>query len=263
MPTPHDPPHHPLHPLPPNRKPHQIRHHQKEHIRYHRHPAEVAIELRSVGVFLGGKEGGADDLRQDEEGDEPAPHEEAEVDVVPQRDEGEDDEGVDEGTEFGQPFISASASASASAFFYASLQASASGAATTHGNVDVADDPAVEGAVPAAPEGDDGVIVAHAADDVFGRVDAVEEGPEAEEAEGDEQLQPDDVQVEVAEHAELEGRVAVPVGGGGADGDGVDVVEEAFHAEEEEEEAEGVEAGAAEGDAGGGVPGLADVVIEG
>lgn len=42
------------------------------------------------------------------------------------------------------------------------------------GNVQVAETPFVEGAVPAAPELHDAVVVGHAADHVFGRVDAVE-----------------------------------------------------------------------------------------
>lgn len=41
-------------------------------------------------------------------------------------------------------------------------------------DVDVAHDPAVEAAMPAAPEGLRRIVVAHAADHVFWRVDAVE-----------------------------------------------------------------------------------------
>jgi len=51
-----------------------------------------------------------------------------------------------------------------------------------HGNVDIAHDPAVEAAVPAAPESERAVAVGDAADHVFWRVDAVDQGPEAEEA---------------------------------------------------------------------------------
>ena len=92
-------------------------------------------------------------------------------------------------------------------------------------DVDVADDPAVEGAVPGTPEGEGGVVVGHAADHVLGRVDGVEEGPEAEETPWDEEFEPDDVEVEVGEHGELEGGVvggpwAGVVGGGGCFGDG-------------------------------------------
>jgi len=80
--------------------------------------------------------------------------------------------------------------------------------------------------VPAAPERERGVVVADAADHVLWRVDAVEERPQAEEAPGEQQFEPDDVQVEVAQHAELEGRVGAPDGVGFADGDGVEVVED-------------------------------------
>lgn len=133
----------------------------------------------------------------------------------------------------------------------------------TDRDVDVPNDPTIEAAVPSPPEREGGVIIAHAADDVFGGVDAVEEGPEAEEAEWNQELEPDDMEVEVTEHAELEGGVGVPGGGGGADGDGVDVVEEDFHAKEEEEEANCVEEGAVGGQGGRGVAGLGNVVVEG
>ena len=79
--------------------------------------------------------------------------------------------------------------------------------------------------MPAAPEGEGGIVVRHAADHVFGRVDAVDEGPPAEEAPGEEEFEPDMVQVEVAEHGELGGGVGVPLRGGFGDGDDVDEVD--------------------------------------
>ena len=88
---------------------------------------------------------------------------------------------------------------------------SSSTAAAAEGNVDVADDPAVVGAVPAAPEGKGRVVVRHAADHVLWWVDAVHKGPETEEAPGDEELEPDDVEVEEGQHAELEGGEDGPV----------------------------------------------------
>lgn len=68
-------------------------------------------------------------------------------------------------------------------------------------DVDVAHDPAVEAAMPAAPEGLRRIVVAHAADHVFWWVDAVEQSPEAEESPREQQFEPDMVEVEVAEHA--------------------------------------------------------------
>lgn len=41
-------------------------------------------------------------------------------------------------------------------------------------DVNVSDDPAVEGAMPAAPEGEGGIVVRHAPDHVLRGVDAVE-----------------------------------------------------------------------------------------
>lgn len=142
-----------------------------------------------------------EDLRQHEQHDQPAPDQQAQVDVVPQCDEGEDGGEVCHGADF-------------------------AAAAAAERDVDVARHPAVEAAVPAAPEGQRGIVVADAAHHVLRRVDAVEEGPEAEEAPGEEEFEPYDVQVEVAQHAELEGRVGAPGGVGFADGDGVEVVQD-------------------------------------
>ena len=69
---------------------------------------------------------------------------------------------------------------------------------TAHGDVNVPHDPAVETAVPAAPEGEGAVAVGDAAHHVLWRIDAVDECPEAEEAPWYQQFQPDDVKIEVA-----------------------------------------------------------------
>lgn len=55
--------------------------------------------------------------------------------------------------------------------------------------------------MPAAPEGLRRIVVAHAADHVFRRVDAVEQSPEAEESPRKQKFEPDVVEIEVAEHA--------------------------------------------------------------
>ena len=137
----------------------------------------------------------------------------------------------------------------------------AAAAAQRHENV--AHRPAIEAAMPAAPEREGRVVVAHAADHVLRGVDAVAEGPETEEAPGDEQLQPDDVEVEVGEHGELEGRVRAPVRVGFGDGDGVDEVQDELHGEEGEQEADAVEEGALGGDGAEGVAELGYIVVEG
>lgn len=117
--------------------------------------------------------------------------------------------------------------------------------------------------MPAAPESEGGVVVRHAADHILGGVDAVEERPEAEEAPGDEEFEPDDMEVEIAQHAELEGGIGLPIGLGFEDSDGVDVVEDQLHGEETDEEADAVEGGAGAGDAPWGILYLGDVVVEG
>ena len=66
---------------------------------------------------------------QDEEGYQPAPHEKTEVDVVPESDEGEDDEEVEDSTRFGCKSTAAATSATAT---------------TTERNVEVANDPAIK-----------------------------------------------------------------------------------------------------------------------
>ena len=128
---------------------------------------------------------------------------------MPQRDKGEDDEHIQDGT---------------------------CGALATapNGDVDVSYDPSVETPVPAAPERERAVVVGHATHHILGRVDPVREGPQSEESPWQEQLQPDDVQVEVPEHAQLEGCVEGPVRVRLRDGNGVDVVEGHFHSQETE-----------------------------
>jgi len=71
------------------------------------------------------------------------------------------------------------------------------------------------------------------------------------------------MEVEIAQHAELEGRIGFPIGLGLENSDGVDIVEDKFHGEETDEEADAVEGGAGAGDASGGVFNLGHVVVEG
>lgn len=71
------------------------------------------------------------------------------------------------------------------------------------------------------------------------------------------------VEVEVAEHAELESGISSPIRLGFEDSDGVDIVEDKFHGEKTDEEADAVEGGAGVGDAFRGIFDLGDVVVEG
>ena len=99
------------------------------------------------------------DLRHYKQAHEPAPREQPERQVVPERHERKHEHGRHE------PVPPAA-----------------------KGDVDVARDPEVVGAVPGAPEAERGVVVRHAAHHVLWGVDAVGEGPEAEEAPWDEEL---------------------------------------------------------------------------
>lgn len=82
---------------------------------------------------LGREDIAGGDFGEDEEGDEPAPDKEAELDVVPERHECEDDQHI--------PYSSRGGPVARRT------------AAAAQRDVDVADGPAVEATVPAAPEG--------------------------------------------------------------------------------------------------------------
>ena len=103
--------------------------------------------------------------------------------------EGKDCEGIADGAKHVP--VSPRHTIGAAPSFHRSVRGGGWRAAATHWDVNVANEPAVKAAVPAAPEGEGGVIVRHAANDVLRRVDAVNEGPPAEETPGEEELQPD------------------------------------------------------------------------
>ena len=163
LPTPYNPRDQPLQAIDPQRKPHQIRRHHHENIEDGAHTANNTIRVRPILPLSRRKRHPRQHLWEDEQRDEPPPHQQPEIDVMPQRDEGEHREHV--GDAANARLLCAAAAALRAAQRY----------------VDVADDPAVVGAVPGAPEGEGAVVVRHAADDVLGRIDAVEQGPEAEE----------------------------------------------------------------------------------
>ena len=71
------------------------------------------------------------------------------------------------------------------------------------------------------------------------------------------------MQVEVAEHAELEGGVLRPVRVGFGDCDCVEVMEDEFHGQKTDQEAEGVEEDPLAVDGGELVALLGDVIVEG
>jgi hypothetical protein len=96
---------------------------------------------------------------------------------------------------------------------------------SAEGNINVSNYPAVERAVPGSPEGEGGVIVGHAAEHVLGSLDTICHRPKTEETPwneqlygvsvvrrkwGGEDLEPDDLEVKITYHAELEGRGPLP-----------------------------------------------------
>ena len=178
-----------LQPVQAHGKPDQVRRHHHHDIEHGTNTTDDAVGRGLVLPFRARERDRGEDFGQDEEDDQPAPQQQLQVDVVPQGDEREDGKHVEDAAEL----------------------ARAAARTAAQGDVDVAHDPSVVAAVPGAPERQRRVIVAHAAHDVLGGIDAVDERPEPEEAPGDEQLEPDDVQVEVAEHAQFEGRVGRPV----------------------------------------------------
>ena len=199
--------HQPLQSIQPHRKSNQVRRHHHEYIAHSPNPTYHPISIFPPLPLPFREQVPRQNFGKHEKRDQPPPDQKPELDVMPQRDEREDREHVHYRS-CRTPFPLRRASATAAA----------------EGDVDVAHDPAVEAPVPAAPEGERGIIIGHATHHVFRRIDAVDEGPKAEEAPREQQLQPDDVQIEVADHAELEGRVDFPCGLGFGDGDGVDEV---------------------------------------
>ncbi|KAJ8112196.1 hypothetical protein OPT61_g5387 [Boeremia exigua] len=206
----------PIQPVQAQRKTHQIGHHQHENLADGAHAAQHAVQIRIVLEPARRKQIACDNLRQHEQRDQPAPHKQAQLDVVPYGDEREDSKIISDRPR---------------------LPPGPGDCTATQRNVQIPQRPLIKRAVPAAPKLHHRVVIAHAAHHVLGRVDAVQQRPEAEEAPGDQQLEPDVLEVEEAQHAEL---------GGGHD-----------------DEADGVQGGAAAGDTVGAVAGLGDVVVEG
>lgn len=117
--------------------------------------------------------------------------------------------------------------------------------------------------MPASPEVCDGVVVTHAADHVLRWIDAVQECPKSEEAPWEEKLQPDVLEVEVAQHAELVRGVVRPVRLCLEDGNHICVMDHDLHSEEAKNETDGVDRGTFRRNAVGLESQLAHVVVEG
>lgn len=81
--------------------------------------------------------------------------------------------------------------------------------------------------MPRAPECQGRGIIRHATQHVFHGIDIIRERPEPEEAPWNHEFEPNDVEVEVSNHGELEGSVVGEgaVGRGFRDGDNVDEME--------------------------------------
>lgn len=86
--------------------------------------------------------------------------------------------------------------------------------------------------MPSAPKFDGRGGITHASHHIFRWIDAVDKSPQSEESPWDEQFEPDDVKIEVAQHGELHRREQFPVRLRIEDGDGVQIVlDYHFHAE--------------------------------
>ena len=175
---------HVLDPLSADDEPDEVRGHQHEDVEHRACRADVAVPRRAAELpqsktrqpphhfrahararghtthLRGGQQRARGELGEDEAAREPAPREEAEGEVVPERDEREDEH-----------------------------DGARAVARAAERHVDVARDPEVVAPVPRAPEAERRVVVRHAAHHVLRRVDAVRERPEAEEAPRDEELQ--------------------------------------------------------------------------
>ena len=136
------------------------------------------------------------------------------------------------------------------------------GTGSSEWDVDVADQPAIVTSVPTSPERDGGRVVREAPDHVFGGIDPVNQGPEPEKSPGQEELEPEDVEVEVREKRELGGAIVRPVGVAFRDSHTIVEVEEELHCEETKDESDTVLDGARSLDTGRWVLHLRDVVVE-
>ena len=150
----------------------------------------------------------SENFRNDEKSDEPTPHQESKLNIMPNSDESEDSEIIR---------------------YSSQLPRDTSSRTPTKRNINISNNPAIETTMPTTPEGSDTVIIAHTTDHVFGGIDTIEEGPEAEEAPGEEEFQPDVLEVVVAEASEFRGGVGGPVWLGFEDGDHVEVMNHDFH----------------------------------
>ena len=135
--------------------------------------------------------------------------------------------------------------------------------AASQRDVQVPQAPLVEAAMPASPKVHNAVIVAHAADHVLWRINAVEESPEAEESPGNEELEPDVFEVEESQHAELGRRVDRPVWFGMENGNHVHVMDHDLHGEQDNDKTYGVHFRPLWGDTMCAVALLRNIVIEG
>lgn len=99
--------------------------------------------------------------------------------------------------------------------------------------------------MPAAPEGQSRVVVGHAADHILRRVYTINKGPEAEEAPGKEELQPDNMEVEIADHAQLQRGVYLPGRLGLGDSNDIDEMEHYLHRQKGDHEANTIVCGSA------------------
>lgn len=75
--------------------------------------------------------------------------------------------------------------------------------ATAKGDINVSDNPAVEGSMPAAPESKGREVIGHTTNHIFWGIDSIDKCPETEEPPWNEKFQPNDVQVEECQHTEL------------------------------------------------------------
>ncbi|KAH3667420.1 hypothetical protein OGAPHI_003069 [Ogataea philodendri] len=95
-------------------------------------------------------------------------------------------------------------------------------------HVHVSDDPLIVRAVPGTPELHRGVVVVHASNHIFRGVDAVAQGPESKQSPWNQQLEPNNIQIEQTNHRDLEWRVSVP-GFGLGNSNNIDIVENELH----------------------------------
>lgn len=173
IPTPHNPLHQPLQPIQPHRKPHKIGRHHHQNIPHSPNSTNHTISLRSIPPLLRRKRQRHQHLGRHKQRNQPPPHQQLQINIMPQRHKRKHSQKVSHSPNFPP-------------------------STPSQRNINIPHNKPIETPMPPPPKRQRRIIITHTANHIFRRIDAVDEGPETEEAPWNEEFEPDYVQVEVA-----------------------------------------------------------------